>query len=191
MITSPNQAAPVNAPVALGFPVGHVWRRVTKQRRWPISLRHMSRLLFSLISAVIFLGANLGICEEKPGIRLHQAEAYLGGGTNQWWLPLERLERLPRWRGEGNPPVSISKALKIARRWIKPKAGAGDVDHVLLRPINPDASEAKYRLTYFYTIEFCVAPYGNHITCVVLMDGSVLEPNYLPWREPGPNTGSS
>jgi len=31
--TRPNQAAPVNPPVALRFQVGHPWRRVTEQQR--------------------------------------------------------------------------------------------------------------------------------------------------------------
>jgi hypothetical protein len=31
---SANHAAPVNAPVALRFQVGHPWRRVTEPRRW-------------------------------------------------------------------------------------------------------------------------------------------------------------
>src|SRR4029450_9752847 len=30
----PNQAAPVNAPIALWFHVGHPWRRVTEQQRY-------------------------------------------------------------------------------------------------------------------------------------------------------------
>jgi hypothetical protein len=158
---------------------------------WPASMRHMSRLLCVLISAAIAVGANISTRGEERGILLHQADAYLGAGTNQWWLPLDRLERLPRWRGVGNPPVSVKTALRITRKWIASKSGDGDVDHILLRPIDPDASESKYRLCYFYTIEFCVHPYGNHITCVVLMDGSVLEPKLLPWREPRPTSGLS
>jgi hypothetical protein len=83
------------------------------------------------------------------------------------------------------------KALRLARKWIASKSGDGQVDHILLRPINPDSSESKYRLTYFYAIEFRVSPYGNHITCLVLMDGTVLEPKFLPWHEPGPTNGLS
>jgi hypothetical protein len=85
------------------------------------------------------------------------------------------MERLPQWRGEGDPPLSIKKALRAARKWITPKSGNGDVSKILLRPLNPDGP-GRYASTYFYAIEFCVAPYGNHISCVVLMDGTVLEP---------------
>jgi len=154
-------------------------------------MRHLSRLLCILAPAVFLVTASLSAHEQESGIFLQEADAYLGGGTNQWWLPLERLERLPYWRGEGNPPISIAKALKVARRWIKSKSGNGGVDHILLRPINPDSLKPKYRLSYYYTIEFCVSPYGNHITCIVLMDGTVLEPKVLPWREPRPTSGLS
>src|ERR1035438_674418 len=151
----------------------------------------MWRLLFVLVSGLVLATANTSIRAEERAILLHQADAYLGGRTNQWWLPLNRLERLPHWRGHGNPPVSLKNALKAARKWITPKSGDGDVDHILLRPINPDDSDSKYRFSYFYTIEFCVSPYGNHITCVVLMDGTVLEPKVLPWRESRPTSGLS
>ena len=151
----------------------------------------MSRLPYLMVSAIMLVVASVSARGEERAICLHQADAYLGFATNQWWLPLDRLERLPRWRGVGNPPVSVKKALKVARKWIASKSGDGEVDHILLRPINPDASESKYRLCYFYTIEFCVHPFGNHITCVVLMDSSVLEPKSLPWHEPRPTNGLS
>jgi hypothetical protein len=117
---------------------------------------------------------------EESGILLHQADAYLGAGTNQWWLSQDRLERLPRWKGHGDPPVSIKKAVKVAQKWISPKGGENDVESILLRPIGPGDMRSKYRFAYFYIIRFGVAPFGNHITCVVLMDGTVLEPKLLP-----------
>lgn len=150
----------------------------------------MSPLLRALFLAALFIAAYASTRGEEHAIRLHEASAYLGGDTNQWWLSLDRLKRLPQWRGEGNPPVSIRQALKVARKWIRPKAGYGEVDRILLRPINPD-DDAIYRFCYFYVIQFCVSPFGNHITCVVLMDGTVLEPKLLPWREPRPRSGSS
>ena len=149
---------------------------------------HMSRLLSVLVSCVMLISAIASTRGEEAGILLHHADAYLGDGTDEWWLPLDRVERLPGWRGEGNPPVSIKEALKLARKWILSKSGNGSVDHILLRPIDPDASESKFRRCYFYVIEFSVSPYGNHITCLVLMDGTVLKPKHLPWREPRPTS---
>jgi hypothetical protein len=115
-------------------------------------------------------------CEDR--ILLYQAEAYLGRATNQWWLPYGRLDHLPLWKdAERNPPISLKKAISLARKWTISKIGHdGDIDQVLLRPIGPDVGQSKLSLSFFYAIEFSVNPYGNHITCVVLMDGTVLEP---------------
>jgi hypothetical protein len=135
----------------------------------------MKRILF-LFSLGLFLGSAMHMRGEEGKILLYQTDAYLGAGTNQWWLPASRLEHLPHWKGNGNPPLSVKRALKIARKWIAPRSGDGDVHHILLRAINADALEARYRYSFYYAIEFCVNPYGNHITCIVLMDGSVLEP---------------
>ena len=163
---------------------------VAEGERWPKSVHGMSRLLYALLVAVAF-AATTTTYGEEPSILLHQADEYKGGGTNQWWLPLSRLERYPRWHGAGKPPVSVDEALKIARKWIARKSGDGDVDEILLRAINADAIESKFRFSFFYCIRFCVSPYLNHITCVVLMDRTVLEPKLLPWREERPTSGSS
>ena len=140
--------------------------------------------------AVVLLTAAIPIRGEDHRIHLCEAEPYRNSGTNHWWVPLSRLERLPLWRGEGNPPLSINKALRIAREWITPKSGNGSVDHIVLRPIEPGA-ESKYKFLYYYVIEFCVAPYGNHITCVILTDGTVVEPELAPWHPTGPTNGLS
>jgi len=137
----------------------------------------MKRSLFAACAAILLASVVDVHCEEDK-IFLYQAEAYLGGATNQWWLPYSRLEHLPLWKDrKKNPPTSLKRAISIARKWSISKIGhEGDIDQVLLRPIGPDAGESKLCLSFFYAIEFGVAPYGNHITCVVLMDGTVLEP---------------
>src|SRR5882672_9623846 len=123
--------------------------------RWVALRSNMERLFFSVCIATLFLAAAVAVHGEEK-VLLYQTDTDRGGGTNQWWLPLSRLERLPLWHGEGDAPVSIKRALKIARKWITTKSGDGDIDHILLRPINPDSPEPKYRLSFFYTIEFCV-----------------------------------
>lgn len=135
----------------------------------------MKSKLFALCVACAFFKSVFVAYGEERTVLVHRADAYLGGSTNEWWLPVSQMERLPQWRGEGDPPLSLKKALKIARKWITPQSGNGDVNQLLLRPLNPDGP-GRYASTYFYVIEFCVAPYGNHITCVVLMDGTVLNP---------------
>jgi len=99
----------------------------------------MKRLLFAF-STFFFFFAVLTVRGEDDKIVLHQADAYMGAGTNTWWLSVGRLERLPLWKGRGAPPLSVKKALKIARKWISPKSGDGDVSKILLRP----EDESKY-----------------------------------------------
>jgi len=135
----------------------------------------MRRLIAAVFVASFFAAVLPARCEEDK-VLLYQADAWLGG-TNQWWLPKDRLERLPRWKNtEKAPPLSLIRAIKIARKWIHSKGHGGDIDQILLRLVNPDALEPELHSTFFYAIEFGVAPYGNHITCVVLMDGTALEP---------------
>lgn len=135
----------------------------------------MKRLFFGAFGVLLCFAVLCARGEENK-LLLHQADAYLGAGTNQWWLPVSRIAQLPIWKGEGEPPISTKRALKIARKWIASKSGNGEVNRIILRPINADESESKYRHSFYYIIEFRVNPFGNHITCVVLMDGTVLEP---------------
>jgi len=110
---------------------------------------------------------------------LHQSDFDRGGGTNRWWLPLSRCKQLPIWQpNKGGPPLSLTKAIKIADKWITSKGSRGDVESILLRPVTRNDADP-YRFTFYYMIEFGVAPYGNHLTCIVLMDGTVLEPERL------------
>jgi hypothetical protein len=186
--TWPNKRAGGDAGRPVCLHTGHQWPGAPHHGRWAYRRFHVNRIAFTLcLGAVLFIGAIASRGEDHK-ILLCQAEAYHNPGTNQWWVPLSRLERLPLWRGKGNPPLSIEKALRIARRWITPQSGDGDVDHILLRPIGPSA-ESKYRYLYYYVVEFSVSPYGNYITCVVLMDGTVVEPELRPWHPASPTSG--
>jgi len=115
---------------------------------------------------------------EEDRIKLYQTDMDWGGGTNQWWLPISRLEKLPKWYPEkGEPLISQTSALKIARKWIASRgvSGSYSVDSILLRSVTPDTG--KYQFDFYYRIVFGnVNAYLNHMTCIVLMDGTVLEP---------------
>jgi hypothetical protein len=115
---------------------------------------------------------------EEHRINLYQTDMDWGGGTNQWWLPISRLEKLPKWYPEKRePPISQTSALKIARKWIASRGVSGTyvVDYILLQGVSPEGGP--YQLDYYYRIRFGnVNAYLNHMTCIVLMDGTVLEP---------------
>ncbi len=132
------------------------------------------------MSTVALLGlmtlcAVVSVLGEEDKIQLYQTDMDWGGGTNQWWLRIGRLEKLPKWYPEkGEPPISQSAALKIARKWTASRgvSGSYNVDSILLRSVG-----GKYQFDFYYRIVFGnVNAYLNHMTCVVLMDGTVLEP---------------
>jgi hypothetical protein len=122
-----------------------------------------------------FAGAN-NLQGQESRLLLYQTDKDQGGGTNLWWLSLSRVEQLPKWLPDKpEPPVSQTKALKIARKWITSQGGwGGDVEYILLSSVNPD--EPSFRSVFYYRIRFGFPPYKNHVTCIILMDGTVLEP---------------
>jgi hypothetical protein len=139
------------------------------------------RMKFMTIVALLglmTLCVVVSVYGEEDRIKLYQTDMDWGGGTNQWWLPISRLEKLPKWYPEkGEPLISQTSALKIARKWITSRgvSGSYSVDSILLRSVTPDTG--KYQFDFYYRIVFGnVNAYLNHMTCIVLMDGTVLEP---------------
>jgi hypothetical protein len=114
---------------------------------------------------------------EEDKLLLYQSAGDFGGGTNQWWISTSSLLRTPRWKLERNePPLSLRTALTSAKKWIAKKGvGGGDVESIVLRPATSNDS-SPFRHSFYYIIRFGIAPYGNHATCVVLMDGTIVEP---------------
>lgn len=103
-------------------------------------------------------------------------------GTNIWWLSATQAGRLPKWHSRSTqPPLSLDKAVRSAKKWIDSKGG-GDVYEVVLRPVGPEDS-SPYRQLFYYRFTFDVAPYQNHLTCIVLMDGTTLEPECHEYAE--------
>jgi hypothetical protein len=104
------------------------------------------------------------------------------GGTNFWYLSTTQAVRLPKWHPSSpEPPLSLEKALRSAKKWIDSKGG-GEIEQVVLRPLRLEDS-SPYRHVFYYRISFGVSPYLNHLTCIVLMDGTVLKPECHPYRE--------
>ena len=78
----------------------------------------MKKLLFT-ISLGFLLFNSAFVVRGEDQIPLCQADAYMRMGKYQWLLPISRLEKLPQWKGnKGNPPLSVKKAIKVARKWI-------------------------------------------------------------------------
>jgi hypothetical protein len=138
----------------------------------------MKSLIIAVCFGMLSFVGEHSVHGEEARLLLYQTDMDWGGGTNQWWLPYNRLQQLPKWNPEkAEPPVSQMKALKIAMKWLTSKgvSGSYNVDYILLRAVRPD--DNRYRFDFHYRIVFGnVNAYLNHMTCIVLMDGTVLEP---------------
>jgi hypothetical protein len=127
----------------------------------------------------MFLGLGLATVAAKEfKLELYQHECYRG--TNVWSVFQSRIDKLPPWKfGDGEPPLSLGKAVTIAKAWIVSKGCSQDscVEEATVRPIYPEAG--KYQKICYYNISFCnVGLVGHHRRCLVLMDGTVVEPDW-------------
>jgi len=113
-------------------------------------------------------------------LTIYEAEAWLENYKDVWKLPVSRCAKLPVWNPrKGEPPLSLGKAASMASEWASSKNHGGDIESIEVHRVN-GSSSGKFPSVFFYAITFEVAPYLNHISCVVLMDGSVLEPEPHP-----------
>ena len=105
--------------------------------------------------------------------------------TNVWMVSLDTLKKAPQWKmGEGEPPLSLGKAIELARNWIISRGCDTNswVREVTVRPVYPMNGE--YQHICHYNILFGgVGIYGHYRRCIMLMDGTILEPK---WAGAGP-----
>ena len=141
----------------------------------------MKPLLIAVCLGLLSFAGVRSVHGEEARLLLYQTDMDWGGGTNQWWLPISRLQQSPKWHPEkSEPPISQMKALKIARKWLDSRGVTGtyDVDYILLHAVRPGVGERRF--DFYYRIVFGnVNAYLNHMTCIVLMDGTVLEPELV------------
>ena len=140
--------------------------------------------VFALLGLVT-LGLIVSTHAEENKIELYQTDMDWGGVTNQWRVSISRLEKLPKWYPEkGEPPLSQTNALQIARKWFGSKGVSGTyvVNYILLKGISPHGGP--YQNDYFYRISFGYEnPNLIHMSCIVLMDGTVLEKDLAGGRK--------
>jgi hypothetical protein len=104
------------------------------------------------------------------------------GITNQWFCPLQRLQNVSRWTpGKSEVPLSLSRAVDIACKWIakkeslhvEPSELGAKITRIVLEPIHSDAPNLRH--LFYYQIEFSFRAF-DYCSSVVLLDGSVVEP---------------
>ncbi|HEY1789730.1 MAG TPA: hypothetical protein VGJ73_16400 [Verrucomicrobiae bacterium] len=118
------------------------------------------------------------------------------GYTNTWWVPMSTFTNLPGWDEKGEPPLSVGQAVSLAKAWLVSKGFSTNIFPSSVRfvsstpgvPQVPPNDPYKLRPRWFYIIEFGgVYLLGSSATCVVLPDGSVVDPETSPpttnmWR---------
>jgi hypothetical protein len=111
--------------------------------------------------------------------------------TNIWRISVQRLTNAPVWKGQEEPPLSIGRALKIAETHIamanKATHGSCWVMEINLTQVAPMSNTG----IYYYNILLGGVSYVGHFRrCIILMDGSIVEPqilgsksnHYDPWN---------
>jgi TonB family protein len=113
------------------------------------------------------------------------------GQTLAWDIDVTRAMGLPKWNTDGEPPLSLSEATRLARSWIAgrgPQAGGFVLQSAALlrRPLPPTPqNQSNDAELWFYQIAYSrdagVASAQNPPSpAIVLLDGSVLEPREIP-----------
>jgi hypothetical protein len=104
------------------------------------------------------------------------------GLTNEWFVSTNQALSSPRWDPlNAAIPLSPDKAVRIAHRWIETNGDTpGSGMTIRIRPL---AMFPPYASTYVYIITFDVG-FDDQMSCVILMDGSVVEPVRLPLKVP-------
>lgn len=94
----------------------------------------------------------------------------------EWSIPESRISKSPRWNStQEQVPLSVRDALANSCSWVKRKTegGACDLEEICIRPFAYESNA--FRGIYYYKIMYGVRPFDN-LPCIVLMDGSVVEP---------------
>jgi|SRR5581483_8780568 len=142
--------------------------------------------VFGMIIAVGLLRFTFSAYAEEP-LKIWE-QCGRNGITNQWFLSAKQFQTLPKWNPlKRRPPLSLRRAVKIGARWVQHQVHRNAepiVNTIALESVPFD--DARGDNVFVYKILFYAAPFDFR-GCVVLMDGSVLEPHPLgkwEWLDP-------
>jgi hypothetical protein len=132
--------------------------------------------MIKLYYALLFILLAPSSYADDKGIRLFTSDEWMG--TLEWRISTNLAERLPSWSPDKkSPPCSLERAIQTARAWVV-SLGEDEnpiVNTIYILPITPN-QDTRYLDKYYYRIRLRAGPAFNYTTCIVLMDGSVLEP---------------
>jgi len=135
----------------------------------------------SFIFLTFFMFAVAAYADDEPKLFFYQRKTDWGyHPTNTWFITESRLKKLPGWDEKGEPPLAMSKAITLAKVWLVSLGASTNcfVVDIEFRSLDRGYPNSRYRQYWFYVIRFGeVQVYGSYATCVVLLDGSILEPD--------------
>jgi hypothetical protein len=138
----------------------------------------MKTTILKSLPVLLFFACCCQAEDVKLPLFRHSTQSEL---TNVWSVSFERLRKTPQWKsGESEPPLSVGKAVMLAKAWCVSKGCSPElwVEEIEFRPVFQTGGEFKF--TYYYNILFGnVTYYGHYRRCIVLMDGTVVEPDWL------------
>lgn len=106
-----------------------------------------------------------------------------GGHTNVWYASSDALKKMPLWTVGSEPPLSLGRAVEIAKTRIISEGGDTNlwIDSITVCPVFPGYKE--YEGVYYYNIRCGGASYLGHFSrCIILMSGTIVEPTWLGTR---------
>jgi hypothetical protein len=149
------------------------------------------KIVCRIICLTLFIFTLAAHAGEDFKILVHQRVSGYGI-TNTWFIAKSRLDKLPKWDEQGEPPLSVGKAASLGKDWVVSKGGqtncyvlsiefrSVDPGHPPVPP-NKESLLSPVRAYWFYVIKYYqVYQYESSVTCVVLPDGSIIEPESTP-----------
>jgi hypothetical protein len=121
-------------------------------------------------------------------VNLYAHVTNTGGETNVWRVSMGTIKQIPLWKmDDGKPPLSMEKAIKTAKAWVISRGcerGCWVAD-VEICPVF--ATSGRAQPCYYNVLFGGVGIFGHFRRCIVLMDGTVVEPVWLYRRAPDPS----
>lgn len=139
-------------------------------------------LLISVFVSASFLQANYQRLHEVQEKAINEGDAFVHSYTKSgnilvFVLDGERIDLMPEWRGEGDPPLSMSEAIEIAEKYKKDDLSQNLYSLKLVTLKKIDLVEQLDR--WCYQLHYAKKKPHDTLVVVVLMDGTILEPREL------------
>jgi hypothetical protein len=180
-----HRLSPEPTPIAPLVP--HSRRRFLVRRGSAFFVRRHSitmKIVRSIICLTLFIfNLSAFASEDFPFPIYQRVSGY--GITNIWFVAKSQIEKTAGWDEKGEPPLPVGKAVSLAKAWVVSKGGSTNsyVVSVIFRSaaMGEPTGSSSFRRFWFYTIRFHeVYQFGSGVTCVVLSDGSIVEPESTP-----------